>query len=121
MDSETTLLTLIDLIYRAAGDTERRGSRTLIYYAGTACGCSSRQGRNHSSSRQQLSGKQLFDLELRSYRALYMTCYGYRNPFMTTRPQVIRSGALLIPQNQGEVEFLHEVAGMSLCRLHAAT
>ena len=31
-----------------------------------------------------------------------MTCYGYRNPFMTTRPQVIRSGALLIPQNQGE-------------------
>jgi hypothetical protein len=32
----------------------------------------------------------------------YMTCYGYRNPFMTTRPQVIRSGALLIPQNQGE-------------------
>ncbi len=91
MDSEDTLLELVDLIYRAAGDPGKwpvvleRLVSVFQARAGTIHHQDSSSQDSNFSSQCGLSPDAI---------QLYTTYYGYHNPFMTTRPQVIRTGAV---------------------------
>lgn len=91
MDSEDILLELIDLIYRAAGDPEiwptllERLVEVFDAKVGTL--------HHQDSASQESSFSALWNLTTEDTKP-YVTYYGYRNPFMTTRPQVIRAGAV---------------------------
>jgi DNA-binding CsgD family transcriptional regulator/PAS domain-containing protein len=91
MGSEDTLLALIDLIYKAAGDSEQwatvleRLVRVLHAKVGTI--------HHQDSNSQESNFSTLWNLSPESVEP-YTTYYGYHNPFMTTRPQIIRTGAV---------------------------
>lgn len=91
MYSEEKLLELVDLIYAAAGDPElwpKVLERIAAVVRGTA---GSIHHQDVASQESNFSSLWNFDPQI---VVPYVAYYGARNPHMTTRPQLIRTGAV---------------------------
>jgi DNA-binding CsgD family transcriptional regulator len=91
MNAEQTVLDLVDLIYQAAGDPKRWSAvleRLVVKFHATV-------GTIHhqDSTSQESNFSSLWNLSPDAIKP-YTAYYGYRNPLMTTRAQVIRTGAV---------------------------
>lgn len=95
MDSELETLELIELIYRAAGDLDAWTlvlQRLALALGGNVATLHHQDARSQESSFSTLWNLSQGDV------VPYNEYYGAINPLITTRPQVIRAGA--IPTSQ---------------------
>lgn len=91
MESDREVLELVELIYAAAGDPAR-WIEVLEWLSAVLCGNVGTIHHQDSASHES-NFSSLWNLDAAAI-APYTAPYGFRNPLMTTRPEVIRAGAV---------------------------